>query len=328
MIRGLDNGLLLGDLEASNLKLLNVLFLDGTNSNLIASNDSRLTDARPILNGSVYDWAVVDGAAIDQSKLDFGGDIPLNWVGTTDTTAAQGDLVERLANKNQPNGYAGLDGNSKLPSGSTALAGTGRVTDIHLTMPKEFMVVELATGTDRAISVDWSPQKPYSYFGVADGVLGFHTEPISVDLVPDFDAAVLKGTIAIARLPMAVGVGGSHAPGLAPDPGDGTGTMGELATDYLARDMRYKRMDTSIPYQPQVPTPSITLQSVFQGMAHIHITTSLKGATLFYAENEDPFQETGGELNFAVGTKVSAYAAKDGWNNSQIVSYTILPEPT
>lgn len=329
MIRGLDNGLLLGDLEASNLNLLNVAFLDGTNSGLIESDDSRLSDARPILDGTVYDWAVADDAAIDQSKLDFGGDIPTNWLGTTDTTAAQGDLVERLANKDQLNGYAGLDVNGKVASGTVALSGTGRVTDIHFSMPYHFDVSETVAGTDRKLGGAWFPVQPYSYLGTLNNEIGFYAETFDISLIPNLDAAkITTGTISVDRLPQAAGVGGDHAVGLVPAPGDGTTTIGQLATDYLARDMTYRRMDISVAYQPTIPDPAITVQSIFNGIAHIHITESLKGATKFYSENNDPFQETDGEFNVPVGTKISAYAAKDGWNNSQVVSYTIIPATT
>ena len=326
MIRGLDNAVLLGDLEADNNDLLNVEFLDGTGSGLISSDDARLSDARPILDGSVYDWGVADGAAIDQTKVDFGGDIPIEWLGTTETTAAQGDLVELLANKNQPNGYAGLEVDGKMATGTVPLAGAGRVTDIKLSMPVyDFAVVPLATGTDRTFTISWTPQNPYTYLTSLDGVTQFSGAPFDATSIPDLDAAkITTGTIELEHLPAAVGVGASHASGVVPDPSDSADQVGLLPTDYLARDMTYRKMETPMTYQPQIPNPSITLVSYFKGQAYVTITTGLKGATLFYSLDNGAFQEaTTLPLLQDAGVMIHAYAAKDGWNNSNIVDYVI-----
>lgn len=330
MIPLLQLAKLVTDLEAGNLNLLNIGALDPVPSNLALSDDARLTDAREPLPGSVTDASVAPGAAIAQSKLLLDGDIPTAWLGTTSTTAAQGDLAEYKANKGQPNGYAELDGSGKIPSGQIPTdVGTGTVTSVALSMPGEFDVTGSPVTGSGTLTADWADQDDLSWFGNMEGAPGppqFYTDPLPAVLIPDLDTSkVTTGTLDPARLPVAVGLGLGHAGGAVPDPGDGSG--GALATDYLARDMSYQPLpDLFLPYQPIVADPVLTPSSNPTGDKTVVFSCDTAGCTMFYSLTSDSadFVEVPKEMFIALppSDTVWSYAAKSGYNNSNIVDYT------
>ena len=118
MINALDNGIMVTDLDANNLRILNLAHISPPPIDLVTTDDPRLSDARVPLDGSVTNSSVAPTALIDQSKLNLNGDIPLIWLGLDATHAAPGNLVEYLTNKGVPNGYAELDGTGKVPGRS------------------------------------------------------------------------------------------------------------------------------------------------------------------------------------------------------------------
>jgi hypothetical protein len=137
---------------------------------------------------------------------------------------------------------------------------------------------------------------------------------------PQLDASKFKtGIVEPDLLPVAVGLGEGHAPGVVPDPGE----VGD-AEEYLGRDMEYHHFDANHFYQPRVAQPTITLISVQGNTATITIRTEVPGAILFQRSGRPLFAECPSEFTIRVplGTLVEAYAAKQGYNNSPIVSYT------
>ena len=112
----LENAILDTDLDAQFHNLLNVGSFIPIPPNLCSNTDPRLSDARVPLPGSVSDASVSATAWIQQSKINFNGQIPTAWLGSTAITAAQGNLAEYLSNKAQPNGYASLDATTKIPA--------------------------------------------------------------------------------------------------------------------------------------------------------------------------------------------------------------------
>lgn len=325
----LENAVLSTDLDANNFTLRNILALDPVPSTLALSSDPRLTDARVPLDGSVTDASVANAAAITQSKLNLNGQIPATWLGTTATTAARGDLAEYLSNKGQPNGYAALDGGGKVPAAQIPTAvGTGTVTSVALSMPAQFGVTGSPVTGNGTLAVAWNNVADLSWFGNKSGGSAapqFYTTALPASLIPTLDASIVTtGVFAAARLPVAVGLGGSHAPGAVPDPGDGTG--GALATDYLARDMTFKAAPTLGPaYQPDMANPTLAASSNIVGAQTVTITTTVAGAVLFYSTTSAAtgFQEVPsiGYISLPAGSTVWAYAAGAGYNNSAIVNY-------
>lgn len=326
MICGIDNGLLVTDLDAAGFSILNVDQLVPVPPNLVDTTDTRLTDAREPLFGSVTNASVAAGAAIYQDKLNLNGDIPTNWLGTTATKAAQGDLVEYLLNKDQPGGYAGLDGSGQI--GAAQLppdVGVGTITSVDLTMPTEFAVTGNPVTTSGTLAVAWNATADGSWFGNATGgaaVPSFTTDPLPVSLIPDLDASkITSGTIAVARLPAAVGVGGGHSAGLVPDPG----AAGD-ATDYLARDMTYHTAPTlGAAYQPAVQDPVLTSSFATVDGHTVVISNMLTGATYLYKTTTTvpTYVEVSGSTVFVpTGEEVSVYGAKSGYTNSSEVTLT------
>ncbi len=327
MINGLENAQLLSDLDCGSFDLLNVGSLLPVPLNLVATNDARLHDARSPLDGSVTNASVASGAGIVQSKLTLDGMIPTAWLGNTSTTAAQGDLAEYIPHKGQPGGYASLDGTGKVPADQLPSdAGTGTATSVGLTMPGEFGVTSSPVTTSGTIAVAWNNEAAYSWFGNETGssaVPHFITAPLPAALLTDLPASkVTTGVFVPALLPIAVGVGGSHAPGAVPDPGASGGT-----TDYLARNMTYQPLPAVIPtYQPTVPDPILTAgYPAYEGTLY-SVFESLTGVSLFYALTS-PFivlyvwQELP-ETNYVIvpsGQVLHVYGAKAGYNNSNIV---------
>jgi hypothetical protein len=189
-----------------------------------------------------------------------------------------------------------------------------------------------SSGTTRTLTGYWNAQNPQTWFGNTTGASGppefVDNRTFPVSLIPSLDASVFTtGMFALAQVPMAVGVGVGHAPGLLPNPGSTVTSPTAQPTDYLGRDMQYHAMKPMVSNQPQLPSPSITVQSFFgRSNAYINITSGVAGTTLFSMINGGSFVETTPSmlpLFTTVGSVVSAYAAKIGYNNSEISTYTV-----
>ena len=321
----LENAELVSDLDCNFFDLLNVGELIPVPPGLVVDTDPRLTDARRPLDGSVTDLSVNTNAGIVQSKLNLNGTIPPNWLGTTFDTAARGSLAEYFSNKAQPNGYASLDGTGKVPvSQLPPGAGSGTITSIGLSMPPHFSITGSPVTASGVIAVSWVNIAAVSWFGNANASAlppSFNINPLPVALIPSLATnKIVSGVFDPALLPIAVGVGASHAPGAAPDPG-ATGSV----FDYLARDMTYRQVPAFGPgYQPRVTDPIITISSFGTPPYTATIVDTLPDAVLFYSINNSSggFQPvpTDGHVLVFTGQTVYAYAAKAGYTNSNIVS--------
>ena len=304
--------------------------------NLATSDDVRLTDVREPMPGSVTNASVADDAAIDQSKLNLNGQIPTAWLGSVTGTAADGSLAEYASNKNQPGGYAGLDATGKIPSANLPDAvGLATVTSIGISLPPE---LRLATGDTNPITtsgtwhLEWIPLAAAAWFGTtAAGTPAFQYGPFPLSFIPNLDASqVVSGTFDPAIMPVAHGVGGTHAIGAVPDPGDvGTG----LVTDYLGRDMLWHTAPTiAVGYQTALPAPTLTVSTPVGG--HRIVTPGydpsvptndpFQDATFFYAILAGTTPPTSGFVEFPdvgyvqilTADKIWVYAAHPGYNNS------------
>lgn len=349
MNRLLENPKLANELDFNGFDLKNAGDFTPAPSNLVSSDDTRLTDGRPVPNDSVTDESVSPVAAIQQDKLDLDGDIPVPWLGDGSGEAAQGDLVERITNKGVAGGYAALDSNGRIATADLPTTGpdTGTLSEVGLSMPSlEFDVtvktVNSGAGTLTAV---WQDQPDNSWFGVF-GPVGmvspmdrpsFLTKQIPPSIIPDLDAAKFTtGTFPVSMFPVVVGMGVGHMQGLLPDPGLTVDDTGD-PTDYLGRDGTWKRVNTDNPIQPQVPNVQITLLSYFNGQARIRLYCPLKNSLIFYlALNPladpppQPYNETANPTVILVNPfyTVVAYAAKAGYNNSSITNFTVPQHPT
>jgi hypothetical protein len=331
MITAIDNGELDSDLDCAFQSILNCRNLIPVPANLVPIDDPRLDDPRPPLDGSVTDASVAADAGIVQKKLTLDGNVPSAWLGSTPGTAAPGDLAEYKSNKGVPGGYVALDSTGKVPPALLPSdIGTGTVTSVALAMPGEFDVTGSPVTTAGTIVAAWKTQGIGSWFGNSLGVSAlptFSTAPLPPALIPNLDASkITTGVLDPARLPSAVGIGPSHAPGAVPDPGDGS--VG-LPTDYLARDMVYKPVPSSgaISYQPTVPTPSIAQSPTadISGNYIYTVSSTLPGVSLFYSIGASapgvPLEiANGGTVAVASGMKLWVYGAKAGYNNSAIIN--------
>ena len=327
-------GAVLGsDLDGQFYSLLNVKSLDPVPPNLATADDARLTDVREPIPGSVTNVSVAADAAIDQSKLNLNGQIPTAWLGSVTGTAADGSLAEYASNKNQPGGYAGLDATGKIPSANLPDAvGLATVTSIGISLPPE---LRLATGDTNPITtsgtwhLEWIPLAAAAWFGTtAAGTPAFQSGPFPLSFIPNLDASqVVSGTFDPARMPVAHGVGGTHAIGAVPDPGDvGTG----LVTDYLGRDMLWHTAPTiAVGYQTALPAPTLTvspatgLRTVTPGYdPSVPANEPYQDATFFYSTTSAvagfaEFPDVGYVQTSAA--TIWVYAAHPGYNNSPIV---------
>jgi hypothetical protein len=331
MKRGIDNALLLQDLDADGHFVRHPGVID--DPDLLHEGDDRLTDARNILPGTVTNESIAPDAAIDQQKINFSGQIPSAWLGTGENQAAKGNEVLYNYLKGQPNGYAGLDDvTGKMPSGSTPLFGTGSLVDIQLEMPPhEFTVVATSVGTTRDFTAYWLAQPPATFFGNMAGVSDaptFESPSFGIASIPDIDASkVTSEVFPLNQLPVAVGVGAGHSAGVLPTTGTASGS--NQPTDYLGRDMLYHPMAITLPEQPDLPAPTITIQSYYLTQAYVNIAANnILDVNMFYKLDDDPFVEvTTLPLLVPIGTVVSAYVAKVGYNNSPIYMFTVPIPP-
>lgn len=341
----IEDAVLSTDLNCDYHDLLNCNALIPAPPGLVGDDDPRLTDARTPIPGSVVDASCAIDAGIVQSKLALNGQIPASWLGTTATTAAPGNLAEFLVHKNQPLGYAGLDATGKVPPAQLpGTVGTGTVTSVGLAMPSQFVVTGSPITQSGVISSAWLTLSGSAWFGNAEGVAGqpkFYASPVPLSLIPDLDASILTtGVIDIDRLPIAVGLGPGHAPGMVPDPGGsivpptqgpivggGPDPDAILESDYLARDMTYKPVPTIGPtYQPTVPSPVLTIGA--GPPFPVTITDQLAGASLFYSIDNPNHGympiANGGVVLINPEQVLYAYGSRTGYTNSQIVN---MPAP-
>jgi len=329
----IQDGLLANDLDCALFNLLNVQSLNPVPNNLVASDDPRLTDARVPLDGSVTDSSVAPGAGIVQSKLNLNGACPPSFLGTDSTHAAEGDQAEYIANKGQPGGYASLDNTGKIPAAQLSTAvGAGTVTSVGLSLPADLTVSGSPVTGAGTLAAVWASVTDQSWFGRNAGSAGtpqFYTTPLPTGLIPSLDASIIvSGTFAVGLLPIAVGIGSSHAPGAVPDPGTSGG--GHLATDYLARDMTYKAIPSLGPsYQPTIGTP--VLSGGTNPTGPINVTPSLSSdvsdVVFFYSLTSSStgfieFPSSGYVSLASGGATLWCYAAAPGYTNSAVASIT------
>lgn len=357
----LNNGILVSDLDANNHKITNL------------SVDQQYPGTANVADNSILNIKIASNAAILQSKLNLNGVIPTAWLGSTSTTAAQGNLVELLANKAANNGYAGLDGAGKVTTGelptniptgwlgvtsTTAAqgnlvellsrkaqvngyasldsggkipvgqlpdsAGVGTVTSVGMTVPSILTLSGSPVTTSGTLAVSLTNAAAVSWFGnptAPAAVPIFNTTALPIALIPSLDTAkITTGTLAAARLPVMIGVGGSHAIGAVPDPG-ASGT----ATDYLARDATYKAIPGVSSYQPVIPQVAMPASTNTTGARTITITSlSVPGSAIFYNKSDDAlgFRPYTGSITVQPEQYVDSYAAKAGYTNSTMRRYT------
>jgi hypothetical protein len=336
MIARIESGLLTTDLDAGNHRILNVSDFVPLPATIASSADPRLGDQRVPLDASVTDAKVAAGASIAQAKLNLNGQIPTAWLGSSATQAAQGNLVEFVANKGVAGGYATLDGTGKVPAAQMPSgAGTGTVTSVGLSMPPQFATGSAVVGAG-SLSAAWNAIPNLSWFGNVSGGSApptFQTTPLPTALIPAHNASlVTSGVFAPAQLPLAVGVGGSHAPGLVPDPG-ASGTV----TDYLARDMSYKPIPLiAASYRPQLSAVVLTASTNVTGARTVTPTAgdAYIVATIFYSLSSSGGSATGPFSQYKLIPSsppyvsvpplatIWFYSSAVGYTDSAVVSYT------
>ena len=348
----LENAGLTSDLDCQNYSLKNIRLMTPVPENLVAINDPRLTGGRMVPDGSVTDDSVNATAAIDQSKLSLNGVIPPSWVtgvaliGHTPKAAA-GNLAEFQSRKNVANGYAGLDSVGKVAAPHFAAGpATGSLTQIGIAVPDPYTVTPANISSSGTFAVHWKTAPANMWFG-SDGTLDFqHHEFIYPFYVTgDIEGGLLggvpcskfvSGAFPVARWPLAK-YGSVHNQGMVPDPGS-TGA----ANMYLARDMTYKNFvvnDPAVVYQPRISNPTIVLDDWDRaGAVDITIRTRQKGAFLFYrvtpqGSSPGSFKEvlhgsTPDDIHITLTVNehafIEAYAAKQGYINSDIEEWTVI----
>jgi hypothetical protein len=328
----IEDSVLGTDLDAQFHSLLNVKSLDPVPLNLATSDDTRLTDVREPIPGSVVNASVAPDAAIDQSKLNLNGSIPTAWLGTTAGTAAPGDLAEYISNKNQPGGYVGLDSTGQIPTSALPDgAGLATVTSIGISLPPELIllppVVNPITGSG-VFKIGWLPMGGAAWFGApTGGPPGYQSAPIPLSLVPNLNAGqVTSGQFPPERMTVAI-YGAGSAPGAVPDPG---GTGGD-PTDYLARNMTFRAAPiVAVGYQPQLPDPTFSKQADGSSNTKVFAGSTVGDVVFFYSvtSNSTGFAEFPNPGYVTVpnsSTGVWIYSSRVGWNNSNAVH--VLPWP-
>jgi hypothetical protein len=347
MIPIIQNAVLGSDLDAQNFNINNVATLTPVPSNIVGTVDSRLSDQRVPLDGSVTNAKVAASAAIDQSKLNLNGVIPAAWLGTTSATAATGSLSEYKSNKGIAGGYAGLDGTGKVPAAQMPVgAGLGTVTSVGVAVPGTIYNVTGSPVTGAGtINLALNSQPLNTWFGnLGPGSAPpvFNNVPIPSSMIGSLDASkITTGVFALSLLPVAVGAGTSAgAAGIVPNPG----TLGPsvLSTDYLARDMTFKAIPippSPLSYQPSIPNLVIAVppqDGVSTGAGQIYVipTSVVNQVTFFYSftGSTGPFSEFTNISIFVQPVtpgpaQVWFYASRVGYNNSAVATY-INPNPT
>ena len=333
VLRILENAALDTDMDCQHHVIRNAGTFVPVPPPLLSVNDFTLDNRRPVPDGSVTDDSVAATAGIQQSKLSLNGVIPTAWLGTGSNQAGQGNLVQFVSPKGATNGYSPLDATGKIPVThipASLSGGTGSVTSVSLSVAPGIAVSgSPITGSGEFITVFKGQPSPV-WFG--NNPPRFNGAPVPNALVPSLDAAtVTTGTFDPARLPIAVGVGVSNAPGAVPAPGDGiSGLAPGHPRDYLARDMSWRAVRASLDYQPNVPAVQITFVSYYLAQAYINLSEKLKGAPIFYevtppGGTSGPVQTTDTSVTILVdqGARIDAYAAKAGYNMSLISTYTV-----
>lgn len=154
--------------------------LDAQGHKIINLPSDQPLPPQPIADGSITDVKVHPTAAIQQSKLALTGDIPPSFLGSTGTTAVQGDLGERFSNKDQPNGYPSLDSSAKIHiSQLPALAGTGTVTTVSVVTANGISGTVASSTTTPAITLSLATITPTSITiggGGGDGFITFASQ--------------------------------------------------------------------------------------------------------------------------------------------------------
>lgn len=332
----LENSILGSDVDFQNHAFRNIGEILPVPSGLVSSNDPRLSDQRNVTNQSVTNDSVADTAGIVQSKLSLTETMPAAWIGSAIQQAAQGDLVERVANKGNASGYAPLNIDGKLPVAYLPSTGpqAGTVTYVDLKTVPEWDVTGGPVLVTGALGVTWKNVPDNSWFGAqVAGAPSFLTKKLPIGLIPSLSAAKFStGIFALPRLPVAIGIGVNHATGMVPDPGDGSKGSG---TDYLGRDMTYKHFDSDLSYQPTLNNVNIFLNTYLSPTtAYVTIRSMVPGSELFYMvspnttfkhlESTNP-NDVHITIMANVGDKINAYSAKAGYNNSNIAAYTVPP---
>jgi hypothetical protein len=327
-----ENACLENDLDCRGFSLKNVLHFYPVPGNLVQLTDPRLSDPRPVPAGSVTNESVADQAAIVQSKLNLNGVIPPAWFTPSppdiDAPApvypARGDQAEMIARKGVLNGYAAIDSNRRLlPANVSPGAGLGTVGDVRFSFPAQFNVVQLSGATINC-SVTWVNAPNNSWFGINGHEPQFFTDQLPMEIIPGFSATRFTTGLFDPELFPVAKYGPDHAPGFVPDPGENGDKR-----QYLGRDMNYHHFTADQPYQPFVPAPVISVLSIAGDRVTINISCSMAGSLLFYRIRTDFIEGTNPQvIQVLPGTYIEAYAAREGYNNSEISSYTApIPAP-
>lgn len=332
MIPVLEDAVLGSLLDCQNFDLLNVGLMIPVPTGLVNLNDPTLNDPRVPPLASVRDEHVSISAAIDQSKLSFDAEIPLDWLGTGSTQAATGDLVERLSKKGVPNGYAAVGSTLKLSATNvTTGVGSGTASAVAFNFPSLLTNPGDTITTAGTNAVSWANAPNGSYLGVngPDGltsnyVPAFITGQLPPEIIPDIDATKFStGTFAVETLPVASGIN----QGIAPAPGE----IGD-PHDYLGRDMEWHTFSADISYQPVAPKPVITLDSWTRDEVFITVRSTLLRSSVFIRINTGPWKigqikkgETDVHDTVSVhdGDIIWGYTAKAGYNNSQFSTWKV-----
>lgn len=340
MIAQLENPLLAAHLDCDNFLLRNCGTFDPVPAGLLDINDSRLSDPRTPVAGSVTDQKVSATAGIVQSKLSLDSTMPASWIGTGAAQAAQGNLVERVASKGVSGGYTPLDSNARIPVAHMPSTGpqAGTVTKVELSVPLDMSVSGNPIITAGSFSVTWNNQPDNTWFGLAGIVVNqqpSHLAQVIPDvLMPELSATkITSGIFDVPMLPVVIGMGIGHAAGVVPDPGDET--TGHPA-DYLGRDGYFHHFDKDIQRQPTVPEVMIVFLYQKEGVATLALQEELSGASVFYriipALSNDFTEATGISpgsggyiIQVADSFTVQCYAAKAGYNNSPMTQFTVQP---
>jgi hypothetical protein len=286
--------------------------------------------ARTALNNAILTSDMdADGHKILNLPIDqplpppvFGASIPPTWLGTTSSTAAQGNLAEYLSHKGAASGYASLDSGGKVPSAQIpAGVGTGSVTNVSITTANGVSGTVTNPTTTPAISLSLGAISPSSTSITATNGSGFIAlASQSVDATAPAvggakiwldDSGRLKfGSSGTLWVGLATGLFTSAHVAAFPDKngtfaytddvptamvGVGTGHKGGTVpdtgssgdpTNYLARDGTWKTTGTftAPSYQPVAPTPLIFPSTNTTGARNLTFgPNGVAGSAIFYS---------------------------------------------